>query len=389
MTCATPEYSQELCHKYEDEQRELFHVLSGSGGVAVVAIPPIPYEPNSSVAQAKFRRRILWLEMDKMCYSMSLLCLASENRFRAAKAKKDWLQTDFDSCKYTVIPLCDIAEVRRGPCSRAFRAFPQQSMVDPSLCLVVVGATGTMSIQLVTKSGLERDWLLDALAMMANNSLSHAEARLRGRRWRRYHNVKTLLPVPSNKVKLSQGRLREAAKMKKLLLDVIDVEEEVCEFRGPTIADIAVPVSISERVLWFDQAARRVHLSDDPAAVRSNFNQRSSRGLDIDDIAEIRPGRTAFDIDGSDTEPILCIIGTETVIRLPMDTVKKRNKLIGYFQSFVGMYKNHEFACSDQWAPLYREEVEVDIPIAARDSLIDNEIDFPVQGMRHCYLTGY
>lgn len=100
-----------------------------------------------------------------------------------------------------------------------------------------------------------------------------------------------------------------------------------------------------------------MHLSDDPRVRQLPLAQRAaSRGLDIDDIAEIRPGRTAFDIDGSDIEPILCIIGSETVIRLPMDSVKKRNKLIDYFQSFVGLYKNHEFACSDQWAPLSSDD---------------------------------
>lgn len=219
--------AQELCHKYESEQRNLFHLLSGPVGIPLVAIPSTPCGPTSSGPKPAFRRRVLWLEVNKTAYSMSLLCLASAKRFRAAKAHKDWLTRDYDPAKYTVIPLCDVAEVRRGPCSKAFRAFPQQSLVDPRQCLVVVGAVGVMNLQLVAKSAVERDWLLDSLSMMGNNSLSHAEARLRGRRWRRYHNVKTLLPVPSNKKRLPVGRLREALKMKKLLLDVIDVSIDV------------------------------------------------------------------------------------------------------------------------------------------------------------------
>ena len=198
-------------------------MLSGADGIPVVAIPSTPYRPGQGGPAATFRRRVLWLEVNKTSYALSLLCLASVKRFRAAKANRNWLRSDYRPDKYCVLPLCDIAEVRRGPCSRAFRAFPRQSLVDPGLCLVVVASCGTMNMQTVARTGVERDWLLDSLAMMANNSLSHAEARLRGRKWRRYHNVKTLLPVPSNKTKLTAGRLREAVKMKKLLLDVIDV----------------------------------------------------------------------------------------------------------------------------------------------------------------------
>ena len=354
---------KELCHKYEDEQRRLFHMLTGRDGIQVVAIASEPYQEATSHTVThklpSFRRRVLWLELNKTSYALSLLCVASVKRFKAAKSNKDWLSTSYDPRKYTIIPLCDIAEVRRGPCSRAFRAFPRQSMIDPKLCLVVVSSVTSMNLQVVARSGVERDWLLDSLAMLANNSLSHAEARLRGRRWRRYHNVKTLLRVPRNKVHLSKGRQKEATKMKKLLLGVIDVEEELCEFRGPQRTNMAVPLSISENVLWFDESSRRLFLSSDLKNKDLPVGERwSPRGVDIDDIAEIRPGRMSFDVDGNDIEPMLCIIGSETVIRLPMDSVSKRNKLISYFQSFVWMYKNHEFACSDQWAPFRRDDNE-------------------------------
>jgi hypothetical protein len=59
------------------------------------------------------------------------------------------------------------------------------------------------------------------------------------------------------------------------------------------------------------------------------------QGLDVDDIAEIRPGRVSFSCDGTSHMPSLTIVGSETCITLPLDSVAIRNALLRQFQSFL------------------------------------------------------
>lgn len=62
--------------------------------------------------------------------------------------------------------------------------------------------------------------------------------------------------------------------------------------------------------------------------------------MDIDDISEIRPGRISFSCDGSEYLPSLTIVGSETSISLPLDSVAIRNALLRQFQSFLVVYRN-------------------------------------------------
>ncbi|CAE7398412.1 unnamed protein product, partial [Symbiodinium microadriaticum] len=63
-------------------------------------------------------------------------------------------------------------------------------------------------------------------------------------------------------------------------------------------------------------------------------------GLDVDDIAEIRPGRMSFSCDGTSHLPSLTIVGSETCISLPLDSVAIRNALLHQFQSFLMIFRN-------------------------------------------------
>ena len=62
------------------------------------------------------------------------------------------------------------------------------------------------------------------------------------------------------------------------------------------------------------------------------------QGIDVDDIAEIRPGRMSFSCDGSSHLPTLTIVGSETSISLPLDSVAIRNALLRQFQSFLMVF---------------------------------------------------
>lgn len=60
-----------------------------------------------------------------------------------------------------------------------------------------------------------------------------------------------------------------------------------------------------------------------------------NRGIDIDDISEIRPGKISFCADGGEDLLVLSIIASETVVCLPVSTIKLRNNLINRFHAFI------------------------------------------------------
>lgn len=60
-----------------------------------------------------------------------------------------------------------------------------------------------------------------------------------------------------------------------------------------------------------------------------------NRSISIDDISEVRPGKISFCADGCEDSLVLSIIASETIICLPVSSVKFRNNMIARFQAFI------------------------------------------------------
>eukprot|EP00602_Paraphysomonas_sp_CaronLab_P007018 CAMPEP_0185026808 /NCGR_PEP_ID=MMETSP1103-20130426/11276_1 /TAXON_ID=36769 /ORGANISM="Paraphysomonas bandaiensis, Strain Caron Lab Isolate" /LENGTH=553 /DNA_ID=CAMNT_0027560515 /DNA_START=500 /DNA_END=2161 /DNA_ORIENTATION=+ len=349
--------------KYRKELASLRRLLLD--GIEVLVVISKPEEEGSGL-----HKRVLWLAESPGEPGLSRLCLTRVDEFKSLadelqRAGGDSSDSEIESVgdgrdstwlyeKGTSGPgifLSDIAEVRAGPASHGFGPMLTSDMesgtcapdhiLDISRCVTVVGTEATLDIQLVDIGRgtriRSRAWFVDILFLLATQSLGQEERALRQRVWwRRVEGTGNRRP------RLSQARQKEAILFADILTDSIQVDEELFD-RSCALGMSPSETRIVGKTMWLEPASKRFLVADSFMEVA--LAQKSApviRGLDVDDISEIRPGRMSFACDGSAYLTCLTIVGSETCICLPVDSVAIRNGLLRQFQSFILYNRNHE-----------------------------------------------
>lgn len=106
-----------------------------------------------------------------------------------------------------------------------------------------------------------RDWFVDTLSLMAIQSLSHEECFLRNRVWMKClsEEIKPEHRLAIAKKRLGAKRVMEASIFRDVMVGSIQVDEELCD-RKTILRRSPSQFSIEPKVLWFDQATRRVYI---------------------------------------------------------------------------------------------------------------------------------
>ena len=294
----------------------------------------------------------------------------------------------------------DIAEVRHGANSFVFRyvAAAQKKAgcndeLKPSLCFSIIGSERTMDLQLVvpeyptllqqtnTVGGKRtegsanrhgskvqqlpsswRDFLVDFLNLTSIHALYEDELALRSRKWIRYSVLEKLGPVPPHVnpavseavcaapagfhpfsyFKLTDKKRIEGEKLTKLLSNSIVIDEELFSMEeGSYMISKRLHFKIAQAA---ENGRPELHglFVEDP----TEDTHISTRMIYLHDISEIRPGKMSFAVDGDEFPLCLTIIGSETIITLPVNSIVLRDRLINRFQGIVEKLKR--FPTSDE-----------------------------------------
>lgn len=183
---------------------------------------------------------------------------------------------------------------------------------------------------------VSRDWLVNMISLLSMKFLSPGETTLRNRVYRPAHLLRDIGFMTSRRRLFTALDLKEAKKMKTLLIGYLNIDEE--PFRGTY--GRTVP-----RVFWYCEPLGRLYIGPcgDGGISGFDFTQPDAefRCIDLVDIAEIRPGKYSVEMDGNDTRPRVTIVGSEQRICLPI-TKKDRDKLLRKLQRFVSVYAERE-----------------------------------------------
>jgi hypothetical protein len=206
---------------------------------------------------------------------------------------------------HKIILLGDIADVRPGMSSHGFKtANSSAAKVLSQKCVSIIGSKGTLDVVL-NHEGFSRSWFVYSFLVLVDSCLSSEDMKNRGR-----------LPAAKlrfNPVYIPPGLRYDASRVAALLEASFGVEEYLgagkCHLKS----------------LWINRETRRMYLATMTAKGAEN-----ARGIDIDDIAEIRRGLISGAVDASDalySSRVLCIIGSETSFAIALSTASLRDKL--------------------------------------------------------------
>eukprot|EP00603_Paraphysomonas_imperforata_P000406 CAMPEP_0114439080 /NCGR_PEP_ID=MMETSP0103-20121206/14999_1 /TAXON_ID=37642 ORGANISM="Paraphysomonas imperforata, Strain PA2" /NCGR_SAMPLE_ID=MMETSP0103 /ASSEMBLY_ACC=CAM_ASM_000201 /LENGTH=974 /DNA_ID=CAMNT_0001609801 /DNA_START=21 /DNA_END=2945 /DNA_ORIENTATION=- len=255
-------------------------------------------------------------------------------------------------------------------------------------CLSIISFERCLDIQLLdVDEDHSREWFIDMLSLLSIKSLmaSHPptgnylerETVLRLRKWRRVktnssYAIKnsrsnsrstsvcssqggdfaemtlssiggTAAPLsrfPPPNSNLNARRLSEAQLFMEILCESIEIEEE----RFDEAHRLQLNGTIECNTLWLDPNLMRVYIKPTEEgnidSTGQNENKsRVTRGINVDDISEVRPGKMSFACDGTPYRTSLCLVGSEGTVCLPVDSVDIRNALLRQFQSLVLAYR--------------------------------------------------
>ena len=275
--------------------------------------------------------------------------------------------------------LSDIAEVRRGTASHGFK-LSKATWIKPTMCVSIVGSERTLDVQFTSEDEIPRLLFIDMLNLLSMQSLHSNEIKLRHKKYRK---VNTNMHLKVFNQKMSPQDIKNGNKMADLLESGIDVDVETYSpYYG---------INIKQKLLKYNKAERKLYISDRGTDKNNEYDDEEppfddfgpqggaagedsspydeygssydndssvlsyasssvdtpttepssggltthNRGIDIDDISEIRPGKISFCADGGEDLLVLSIIASETVVCLPVSTIKLRNNLINRFHSFI------------------------------------------------------
>ena len=201
------------------------------------------------------KKRFLFLEMGQTLETSRLYTCA--NGMMADKSK--WVY------------LADIADVRLGARSYLFNHF--QESLDHKKCLSIICGASTFDFEIVGEPQA-RNWFAGMLLMMLDQALSPSDITGRGR-----------IPGGNLLKKNNQtpgiGLQQAAEEMGTKLEKGIDVLEYTDSDGSKT-----------RRTLWISRTRRRIYLGSP-----DQHSTSTTRGIDFDDIAEVRKGIVSSMID--------------------------------------------------------------------------------------------
>ena len=216
---------------------------------------------------------------------------------------------------HKVILLGDLADVRAGCSSHGFvTANSSAAKVLANKCLSLIGTKGTLDLAL-NHDGFSRSWFVYSFLLLIDSALTHEDIRNRGR-------------LPAAKLRFSPifippGLRYDGSRVAALLEASFGVEEYLGQ--GKCVL----------KSLWVNREARRFYL-----AVMGPKGAENPKGIDIDDVAEIRCGLISAAIDSGDAvfnDRVLSIIGSETTLVLALSSRTLRDKLARRLNIFLAV----------------------------------------------------
>ena len=234
----------------------------------------------------------------------SYLCLVNANNIGI---------TSYDPNRH--IYISDIADVRLGISSYNFKRNPIEKKYQED-CISIIGSKRTFDIIISPSKGREwRLWFVKCMYYLIDTALTSEELHARNRM--PYAKLRpNAITIPPN---FKQDGLRMAA----LLEASFGIDEVINGSHSVT------------KSLWVQWDQRRLFLG-----TRTTLGAKDSKGIDIDDICEIRHGFTSGVLDDKTTflnDRTLTIIGSEGQLVLCVQNKMMRNKICRNFRAFLAM----------------------------------------------------
>ena len=220
-----------------------------------------------------------------------------------------------------VILLADVADVRAGMSSYGFKAANSSAAkVLSTKCLSIIGSRGTLDIVL-NHDGFSRSWFIYSFLLLIDSALTAEDIKNRGR----FPSAK----LRFNPAYIPPGLRYDGSRVAALLEASFGVEEYLGSGRCVL------------KSLWINRETRRLYL-----AVMTQKGAENPKGIDIDDIAEIRCGQISTTTDSADAvfnNRLLTVIGSETSFCLALSTPALRNKLARRLSVFLAVRSHPTF----------------------------------------------
>lgn len=215
--------------------------------------------------------------------------------------------------------LRDIGEVREGANAYDFIHNSEPPDLDDQ-CLSLIGTERTICLQLPSK--FSRDWFFERFQLVIDDVLTEMEKTLRAKlKW-------TL-----------QGRASEGPRNP---TNMVQLKELLS--RGLQVLHHHPNGRIIQSYIIFNDAANRISIQPMESSI-FDFS-RKPMGLEIKDIAEIRPGTHSIGFvrtNSTDKQgECLSLIGTECTIDIQLATTKARDLLAHKLKLFIDHWKSQD-----------------------------------------------
>lgn len=112
---------------------------------------------------------------------------------------------------------------------------------------------------------------------------------------------------------------------------------------SPLISQLAQQNGTKSGSVYFAHGHSASPVKDTAVLLAGQDLTTQNRSISIDDISEVRPGKISFCADGCEDSLVLSIIASETIICLPVSSVKFRNNMIARFQAFIQVITPRSF----------------------------------------------
>ena len=230
--------------------------------------------------------------------------------------------------------LMDLADVRLGPHSFLFQHI--RDTFDHKQCISIICGERTWDLEIIN-GGNSRNWLAGMLLLLVDQILPSNELLRRGRtEGERLVNRK------------SQGWPSGIRADAERLATVLDQE-------GLHIKEYTSGGEIKDKMLWISTQNRRMYLGDIPSTVintatenekEEGVGKNQTKGIDFDDIAEIRSGLITEELDRKipNAQFMITVIGSENAFTLlvlkdcPQDSAVLHARIFADLQSFKKIY---------------------------------------------------
>jgi len=274
-------------------------------GMLLKGIPVLKLPPLAESNDGPLRKRTLVLKMGSTMASSRLGITGSMGTLSDHKA----------------VMLGDIADVRPGQSSYAFKkANSSAAKLMTGKCLSIISSKGSLDLAL-NHDGFTRSWFVYSFILLIDSCLTPEDLKYRGR-------------LPAAKLRFSPifippGLRYDGSRVAALLEASFGVEEYLGS--GKCVL----------KSLWINRETRRMYL-----AVMTTKGAENPKGIDIDDISEIRSGMLTSSMDSGDAlygSRVLTIIGSECSFCLALSSSTLRDKLARRLNIFLAVRRRLSF----------------------------------------------